>query len=59
MKRAKTIRKINEILRTDDYCGIPRGTIVDLSIYDDADDIAYLLRHGIIVLAGDRYVMAY
>jgi hypothetical protein len=59
MKTAKTISKINAILKTDDYRGIPRGTIVSLSSLDDADEISYLVRHGIICLAGDRYVMAY
>jgi hypothetical protein len=59
MKNAKTISKINAILDTTDYHGIPRGTIVTLSTSDDADDIAYLIRHKIICWAGDRLVMAY
>ena len=59
MKRQSTIDKINKILNTNDYRGIPRGTIVNLSYADDADEIAYLLRHGIICEVGDRLVMAY
>jgi len=59
MKKQATITKINDILKTNDYRGIPRGTIVNLSYSDDADEIAYLIRHKIICKAGDRLVMAY
>lgn len=66
MKKQVTINKINEILKNtiescgaSDYTGVPRGTIVNLSYADDADEIKYLIRHGIICEAGNRLVMAY
>ena len=57
--RAATINTINKNLKTDDYRGIPRGTVVRLSYCDNKDEIAYLIRHKIICQAGDRLVMAY
>jgi hypothetical protein len=57
--RDSTINKINQILKTEDYRGIPRGTIVTLNYADDAESITYLIRHKIICWAGDKLVLAY
>jgi hypothetical protein len=62
MKRQKTISKINNLLGVTDYTAVPRGTIVSLAIddaYEYADGLSYLLKHGIICKAGDRYIYAY
>ena len=61
MKKKSTIKKINSLLGVSDYRGMPRGTIAKIGSDGDnyRDAINYLIRHGIIILSGDRYIYCY
>ena len=62
MKRQSTIKKINSLLNTNDYLGIPRGKILNLQMDNNEEyfgAISFLLRHKIIIKAGDRYIINY